>query len=84
MPVGNVSTGLERASISARARTLSSWPPMKPTGTMPYFLAALSSLSRARSRAASVSNSVWSKRESAFRTWALSLIGSRRRPRESM
>ncbi len=60
------------------------WPVMKPTGTMPYFLAAFSSLVRARSLAASFSKRTWLKRASALRTWASSLIGSRRTPRESM
>src|SRR6266581_4614897 len=83
-PVGSVRTSLARASISPRMRTFCSWPVMKPTGTIPYFLAAFSSFVRARSRAASSSNVVWLKRDSALRTWAWSLIGRRRRPRESM
>src|SRR6476469_1617645 len=56
---------------------------MNPIGTMPYFLAAVSSLLRARSRAASSSNLVWLKRASALRTCASSWIGKRRRPFES-
>src|SRR5438094_2640930 len=56
---------------------------MKPMGTIPYFLAALRSLLRARSLAASSSNATWLKRASAFRTCGSSLIGSRRRPLES-
>jgi len=57
---------------------------MKPIGTMPYFFAALSSRVRARTRASSSSKRIWLKRDSAFRTWASSLIGRLRRPRESM
>jgi len=57
---------------------------MKPIGTMPYFLADRSSFVRARSRAPSSSKGIWLKRESAFRTWASSLIGRLRRPRESI
>jgi len=60
-----------------------SWPVMNPTGTIPYFLAALRSLVRARSRAASSSKITWLKRDRAFRTCDSSLIGSRFRPRES-
>src|SRR5439155_17920973 len=56
---------------------------MKPTGTIPYFLAAPRSLVRALSRAASSSNATWLKRARAFRTCDSSLIGSRRRPRAS-
>src|SRR5215467_7930660 len=56
---------------------------MNPIGTMPYFLAAVSSFLRARSRAASSSNLVWLKRASALRTCASSWIGKRRRPFES-
>src|SRR5262244_2665895 len=56
---------------------------MKPIGTMPYFLAAVSSRLRARSRAASSSKLVWLKRASALRTCASSWIGKRRRPFES-
>jgi len=57
---------------------------MKPIGTMPYFFAARSSRVRARTRACSSSNRIWLKRDRAFRTWASSLIGRLRRPRESM
>src|SRR5215831_17220383 len=56
---------------------------MKPIGTIPYFFAARRSLIRALSRAESLSKTVCSKRESALRTCDSSLIGSRRRPRES-
>src|SRR5712691_10989105 len=56
---------------------------MKPMGTIPYFLAAVRSLLRARSLAASPSKATWLKRARAFRTCDSSLIGSRRRPRES-
>src|SRR5712692_625689 len=56
---------------------------MKPMGTIPYFLAAVRSLLRARSLAASSSKATWLKRARAFRTCDSSLIGSRRRPRES-
>src|SRR5262245_23413969 len=56
---------------------------MNPIGTMPYFLAAVSSRLRARSRAPSSSNFVWLKRASALRTCASSWIGKRRRPFES-
>src|SRR5262249_6973523 len=48
-----------------------------------YFFAARRSLIRALSRAESLSKTVCSKRESALRTCDSSLIGSRRRPRES-
>src|SRR2546422_9947312 len=56
---------------------------MKPMGTIPYFLAAVRSLLRARSLAASSPKATWLKRARAFRTCDSSLIGSRRRPRES-
>src|SRR6185503_4638927 len=52
-------------------------------GTMPYFFAALSSRCRARSRATSSSNAVWSNRASALRTCDASWIGRRRRFFES-
>jgi hypothetical protein len=67
----------------ARFRSDSIWLVMNPTGTMPYFFAAFSSRLRARSFASSFSNETWLKRDSAFRTCDSSLIGSRRRPRES-
>jgi hypothetical protein len=57
---------------------------MNPTGTMPYFFAAISSRRRAFSLAASSSNLIRSNRPSAARTCASSWIGSRRRPSESM
>ena len=57
---------------------------MNPTGTIPYLFAALRSRLRARSRAASSSKATRSNRASAFRTWASSLMGSRRFPRASM
>ena len=53
-------------------------------GHMPCFIAALSRRLRARSRALSSSNTTWLNRARAFRTCAASLIGRRRRPRESM
>ncbi len=80
-PVGSAAG--PRARRSPKARSESSWLAMKPSGTIPCFLAALSSRWRARSRAASSSNWTWLNRASAFRTWAASWIGSRRRPRES-
>jgi hypothetical protein len=56
---------------------------MNPTGTIPNFFAAFSNFVRPRSRAASSSKATWLKRASALRTWAASLIGSRRFPSES-
>ena len=56
----------------------------KPIGTIPCFFAALSSRVRARSRAASSSNTTWLNRARALRTRVASWIGRRRRPRESM
>ena len=57
---------------------------MKPTGMIPWRLAALSRRCRAASLAASDSNRTRSNRPSAARTWAASLIGKRRCPVESM
>jgi len=85
-PVGSAAASMAVARICAAAclRSDASWPVMNPTGTMPYLRAAFSSRLRARSRAASFSNWTWVNRASAFRTCALSWIGSRRRPRASI
>ena len=77
-PVGRVGASVDVASRRADC----SWPMMNPTGTIRYFFAAFSSRRRARSRA-SLSKTTWLNRASAFRTWALSCISGRRRPRES-
>jgi len=57
---------------------------MNPTGTMPYLLAAVSNLVRARSRAASLSKETLSNLERALRTCDSSWIGRRRLLLESM
>ena len=58
---------------------------MNPTGMMPNRFAAFSNRCRARSRAASSSHATRSKRASALRTCASSLIGqSADAPGESM
>ena len=64
-----------------QGRSESSWLAMNPRGTIPCFFAAVSNRVRARARAVSSSNRTWVNRASAFRTWAASWIGSRRRPR---
>jgi hypothetical protein len=78
-PVGSVEKSGDRSLRSDR-----SCPVMNPTGTMPYFFAAISNRRRAFSLAASSSNLIRSNRPSAARTCASSWIGSRRRPSESM
>ncbi len=67
----------------AEGSSESSWLAMNPRGTIPCFLAAVSSRFRACSRATSSSKWTWLNRARALRTWAASWIGSRRRPRES-
>src|SRR4051794_28826255 len=57
---------------------------MKPIGWIPYFVAALSSRRRARSRTSSSSNATWLNLARAFRTCDASWIGRRRRACESM
>jgi hypothetical protein len=65
-----------------RCRSDWSCPVMNPTGTMPYFFAAVSSFFRALARAARPRTHLLEARQ-ALRTCASSLIGRRRFPLES-